>query len=415
MIWTITEESARKFKFPEHEWKSDKIKFDDKFPGFGLRIRTDEKTGKEHRSYIFQYKLGSQHRRMNCGKVGKVTAAEARKTAERHAAALVNHKDPAQDRDTVRKKAAHTLGTVIEEYLAAKQTALRPGSRIEVSRQLQKAWKPLHDLPIDGISRAQVAAEISAIAKRSGPSAANHARACLSAFFAWCIGEGLCEQNPVVGTNKQQANGPRERILIKIEKEEPHTIDWSELMAIWRALPESDYGTIVKLLALTGCRRDEIGGLRWSEIDFNKRTLNIPGIRTKNHEDNDVPLSPLALSILQAVREKRGDRDFLFGRGQRGYNAWADAKKVLDNKTGIKENWTVHDIRRTVRTGLGALGVSPHVAEAVLNHLPAKLVRTYDTNRYLKEKRAALDLWASELDVAIRRANGENVTTLRRG
>jgi hypothetical protein len=78
----------------------------------------------------------------------------------------------------------------------------------------------------------------------------------------------------------------------------------------------------------------------------------------------------------------------------------------------LKDHWTLHDIRRTVRTGLGALGIEPHICEAVINHLPPKLVRTYDVNTYLKEKRAALDLWASELDVAIRKANGENITSL---
>jgi len=71
-------------------------------------------------------------------------------------------------------------------------------------------------------------------------------------------------------------------------------------------------------------------------------------------------------------------------------------------------------LRRTVRTGLGALGIEPHISEAVINHLPPKLVRTYDTNTYLKEKRAALDLWASEFDVALRKAKGENVTSMRK-
>jgi hypothetical protein len=78
----------------------------------------------------------------------------------------------------------------------------------------------------------------------------------------------------------------------------------------------------------------------------------------------------------------------------------------------LKTPWTLHDIRRTVRTGLGMLGVAPHVAEAVLNHLPAKLIRTYDRNTYEPEKRAALELWASHLAVAIAQASGANVARL---
>jgi len=75
----------------------------------------------------------------------------------------------------------------------------------------------------------------------------------------------------------------------------------------------------------------------------------------------------------------------------------------------------VHDIRRTVRTGLGKLGVAPHVAEACLNHLPAKLIRTYDRNSYGAEKRDALERWANHLAVAIAQASGANVMMLRKG
>ena len=79
----------------------------------------------------------------------------------------------------------------------------------------------------------------------------------------------------------------------------------------------------------------------------------------------------------------------------------------------LETPWTVHDLRHTVRTGLGKLGVAPHVAEAVLNHLPAKLIRTYDRNTYAAEKRAALERWASHLAVAIAQASGANITALR--
>src|SRR5262249_10541929 len=175
---------------------------------------------------------------------------------------------------------------------------------------------------------------------------------------------------------------------------------------------ESEYGTILKLLALTGCRRDEIGGLRWDEIDFDKRVISIPGNRTKNGKPHKLPLSPFAQSILQSI--PRRERECVFGFGRAGYAGWGKSKAKLDARLKMKNHWTVHDIRRTVRTGLGALGTEPHVAEAVLNHLPPALVRTYDVNTYLKEKRAALDLWASELDVALRRAKGENITSMRK-
>jgi hypothetical protein len=251
--WTITEDAARTFK-PSGS-KADLIRFDEKFPGFGLRIRRGE-NGREHRSYVFQYKIGAKHRRMNCGKVGKVTAQAARKVAEQHAAALVSHKDPANDRKMVRVTAAHTLAATIADYLAAKTGELKPRSYAETKRHLEAHWKPLHGLTLANVTRAHVAAEAGKIAKQSGPVAANRARASLSAFFRWAIGEGLCEANPVAGTNKQEESGPRERSLSD-----------AEAATVWLAAPENDYGRIVRLILLTGCRRTELGDLKWSEID----------------------------------------------------------------------------------------------------------------------------------------------------
>jgi integrase len=254
---------------------------------------------------------------------------------------------------------------------------------------------------LDRITRADVATEISGIAKKSGPSAANHARATLSAFYRWAIGEGLCDENPVVGTNTQAQNGPRERSLTD-----------AEAAAVWLAAPENDYGRILKLLLLTGCRRNEIGSLQWSEIDPVARTITIPKERAKNGREHIVPVCNDAMAIIEAV--PRRDRELVFGIGRGGYAGWAKGKIALDKAVKLKEPWTLHDIRRTVRTGMGMLGVLPHVAEAALNHLPPKLIRTYDRNTYAAEKRAALDLWANYLKVAIAQASGANVTPLRK-
>ena len=385
--WTITEESARKFKFPANERKADKIKFDDKFPGFGLRIRTDEKTGREHRSYIFQYKIGSKHRRLNCGTVEKVSADEARRAAEKHAAALINHEDPANTKEVARAQASHTIGATIADYLEAKRAEMRPRTYADNKRYLEMFWKPLHGLSVRSVARANVAAELRRIAKDSGPVAANRSRSALSAFFRWAIGEGLCDENPVVGTNKQEENAPRERSLSD-----------AEAAAIWLAAPEGDYGHILKLLFLTGCRRDEIGALRWSEIDLEAKTITLPAARTKNHTEHVIPLPNSAIAVLKEI-PRRAERDYVFGINRDGgFSNWSRAKANLDEKLKLKTDWTVHDIRRTVRTGLGTLGVQPHIAEAVLNHLPARLIRTYDRNTYAAEKAAALKVWANHLE-----------------
>jgi len=384
--------------------KSEHIEWDDKLGGFGLRVRNGRCT------WIVQYKIGTQNRRVTLGTTEMLTAEQARNgwttaNGERRAGAakiMVDARDgldAAAARADRRKEASHTMGIAIFKYLEAKQNKLRPRSYQSTKRDLGYCSN-LHRLQLSSITRADIASEISALAKRSGPAAANHARGTLSALFRWAIGEGLCDENPVVGTNTQAQNGPRERSLSD-----------AEAAAIWLAAPENDYGRILKLLMLTGCRRSEIGSLEWSEIDLEARTITLPKHRTKNGQEHVVPLCDSAVAVIESI--PRRDRDHVFGIGVGGFGGWAKWKSRIDETLQFKTPWTVHDVRRTVRTGLGTLGVAPHIAEAVLNHLPAKLVRTYDRNRYEPEKRAALDAWATHLAVAVAQATGANVTTLR--
>jgi integrase len=257
-------------------------------------------------------------------------------------------------------------------------------------------------MALSEITRGDVAAVLTEITKARGPIAANRARATLSKFFRWAIGEGLCDANPVVGTNKRDENDPRERSLSD-----------AEVAKIWLAAPKNDYGEILKLILLTGCRRAEIGDLKWSEVDIKKHTITLPRERTKNGQEHVVPLSNEAHSIILGAYNP--DREYVFGRTRAGgFSGWSKSKAEFDKIVKLKDRWTLHDLRRTVRTGLSELGIAPHIAEAALNHLPPKLIRTYDRNKYEPEKRKALNDWAAHLKVAVGQATGANVTALRK-
>jgi integrase len=383
-------------KFKLSTGKPEDIEFDDNMHGFGLRIRAGG-----HRSYIVQYKIGAKQRRITIGNAAKITLDDARREAQKIFGKIASGIDPASERAELHRAASHTLGATIAKYLDARGPALKPRTLVETRRHFEVYWKPLHELTLTNISRAHVAAELSAIAKNNGPVTANRARASLSTLFRWAIGEGLCEVNPVAGTNQQKEKGPRERSLAD-----------AEVAAVWLATPENDYGRIVRLILLTGCRREEIGGLKWSEVDLNARTINLPPERTKNGRAHSVPLTDAALAIVNDVR--RRDRDCVFGLGQGGFSGWSRSKSDLAKNANLKEPWTLHDLRRTVRTGLGKLGVQPHIAEAVINHLPPILVRTYDRNTYAAEKRDALDKWATHLKTVVAQATGANVAALRK-
>jgi integrase len=400
MKFKFTQATIDRFKL-EDPSKKERIIFDENMPGFGLRIRVGDKG--EHRTYIAQYKIGEKHRRYTLGDVRKVTLEKARAEAKRIFGEVAHARDPANAKAERRAAASYTLNATIARYLEAMAGELKPRSLVEVKRHLEKEWQPLHNLAIASIARANVAAVLDAVARAKGGITTNRARAALSGMFRWAIGQGLCDHNPVTGTNKREESGHRERSLSD-----------SEIAKVWLAAPDNDYGNIVKLLLLTGCRRDEIGSLKWSEIDIEARTATIAKDRTKNGAELVVPLTDAALSILQGIT-RRGDRDFVFGIARDGgFAGFAVPKTRLDKAANLKEAWRLHDLRRTVRTGLGKLGVQPHIAEAVLNHLPPKLIRTYDRNTYEAEKRDALDKWAAHLKLVVAQATGANVTAIRK-
>ena len=179
--------------------------------------------------------------------------------------------DPQADKAAERARATQTLDSIAVRFLRHQQRRLRARSYDEVDRHFRLHWSPLMRLPVHAITRRDVASRLVEIKDERGGYAANRARATLSALFAWAIREGLVETNPVIGTNRQTDEVKRDRVLSD-----------DELVAIWRACREDDYGRIVRLLMLTGQRRDEVGAMTKSELDLDARKWTIPAARTKN-------------------------------------------------------------------------------------------------------------------------------------
>src|SRR5262249_4470583 len=153
-------------------------------------------------------------------------------------------------------KTAVTLGSVVPTYLEDRKDEFRPSVLSEQTRYLARYWKPLHGMQIGGVERKNVVAIIDTIAKQHGRVAADGARTALSALFSWAIDRGYCTDSPVKAIKKRSDAGPRTR-----------TLSESELIEVWNACLDDDYGRIVRLLILTGQRKSEIGNLDWREID----------------------------------------------------------------------------------------------------------------------------------------------------
>jgi integrase len=369
--------------------KDDVVFWDDTLPGFGIRLRGDS------RRWLIQYRAGPQQRRESLGDVRKVTLEAARKVARQRFAQVELGIDPALEKAKRTIEATATVltfGSVVDRYLDTIRGELRHSTYRAAQLHLAEHWKPLARRPIGSIGRADVAAQLQTLVKERGRIAAARSRANLSALFSWAMREALVDSNPVVGTNQPDRSvGPRERVLGS-----------DELVAIWKAAGADDHrggdddhrGGIIRLLILLGCRRQEIGGLLWSEVDLDRGSLTIGSERTKNHRALTLALPPAALAILSVPR--RGE--FVFG-GDHAFSSWSALKAQIDVSSGVRA-WRLHDIRRSVATHMADTGVAPHVIEQILNHQsghkrgPAGI---YNRSSYEREVRAALALWADHI------------------
>jgi integrase len=388
--------------------KDDVVIWDDDLPGFGVRLRGD------NRNFLVQYRVGVQQRRESLGDIRKVKLEAARKAARQRFAQAELGVDPAAERAEAKAKAAAkrlTLGVICERYLEAKKARLRPTSYADARRYFTRHWAALRDRPIAAIQRAEVAAGLQDIIKARGSISAARARANLSALFTWAIGEGLVDTNPVIGTNNPEGgHQSRSRVLAD-----------AELAVIWKACADDDdFGRIVKLLMLTGCRRGEIGELKWSEVDFDHGTITIAGTRTKNGHPLTLTLPAVALDLLRATPRREGS-DNVFGGGGPGFTIWSHAVKGLHARIIAGEGkplppWVLHDIRRATATHMAEIGVQPHIIEAVLNHVSGHksgVAGIYNRAAYTKDIAAALLLWSEHL-LAVVAGRKRKVVPLRK-
>ena len=320
--------------------KSDVIHFDDTMPGFGLRLRRGA-GGKLLRSWVVQYRRGGATRRLLLGSADVLSVEQARAAGKKALAKVALGDDPQQERSERRKKDRDTLQSAITEYLAAKAKKVTPKTLQALTRYLLSgpAFKPLHAMPLDKVTRKDIASRIVVTERDAGSIVAAKSRIALLTFYVWAMRMGLVEQNPVIATIWPEDSKPRERVLSD-----------DELATIWQACRDDDHGRIVRLLILLGARRQEVGGMRWSEIDPDAGTWTLPAERSKNGKAHQLPLLPMAFEIIKAVPH-RVTRDHLFGfRADRGFSAWYKCKRQLDARVGFSD-WTPHDFRRTLTPG----------------------------------------------------------------
>jgi integrase len=350
------------------------------------------------RTLIFQYTRPRGHPSPNktpkitIGAIGAIEFGKAKKIAQHYYARVRLGEDPHSSRVESKIKAAETFEAVAPRFLAYQQNRLRPRSYANQERHLLTHAKLLHSVQLDKVERRDVATVLADVAKNAGAVTSNRVRASLSAFFSWAIREGLLDNNAAANTNKHPERS-RQRVLAP-----------AELRLIWTHAGDGEYGSILRLLALTGARADEIASLEWREIRDD--LIVLPPERVKNGREHEIPLSAPARAIIAAIpRRNNSDgtgRSHVFGLADTGFSGWSKSRERLNERiakaTGeALPHWTPHDLRRTFSTGANELGIEPHIVDVILGHVSgfrAGVAQVYNQARYRAATRAALDRWA---------------------
>jgi integrase len=372
----FTKASVRKMHCPED--KHEALFWDPGCRGFGLRALSSGR-----RSWIYQYRDEHKRtRRIALGDASAVALDAARQAARQYAANVTKGANPSAERKA--KKSAASVLSIVEAYLKYAKTRQRPRSYEETERHLLKHAAALHHERAEAVRRGDIASLLERVSNTSGAFAANRCRAALSAMWSWGprTGQIQSDSSPVAFTVRHA------------EKARTRTLADDELRAIWFATEgEGDYARIVRLCMLTACRREEIGGLQWGEVQVDR--LLIGADRMKAASEHEVPLLPAIAIALPTKPEAANGK--VFGRTGTGFSGWSKSKTALDFKiaeAGTKMlPWRLHDLRRTFSTRLHDAGVEPIVIEALLAHKQQGVAAVYNRASFREAKRTALQKW----------------------
>lgn len=341
--------------------------WDTKLPSFGVRI------GKHTKTFV----INQDKMRRTIGRFGVISLSEARTEAKRLMAerTLGNTRPNAISYDNATKA-----------YLADKAKRRRPRTIADYTRHLAlfRFKCQLEEITTEEIERKL---------KGLGPGEFNHRLASLRIFFNWAVQRRYVKYNPTASITSNQT------------KSRKRTLTDAELKAVWIAAEQTEghFGVIIKLLIATGQRRGETAALQKGWYSHNQQTLCLPAEITKNGREHLFPIGPLTASVLKSTTVTATGH-FLFparGISSKSFNGWSKSKKALDKLCKVS-GWTLHDLRRTYRSNLGRLGVAPHLAERMINHVSSRspLEDTYDIWPYLDEIRAEqtkYEQWLGEL------------------
>jgi integrase len=339
------------------------------------------------------------------------TLEDARAEAKRWLQLARKDRDPREERRREQERAekarqrkeGNTFGGVAEQFFKIKLSQERKGWEVErdIRKNFFDAWA---NKPISEIEQEDLIEILDKVRDGGSPYQAYNLLGYARRLFDWAT------RIKKYGLDKSPCDRLRPKDLGLKKRARQRVLKPHELAVFWKASETMayPYGPLFQILALTGQRKSDIAECRWSEIDLKERVLTIPAERFKSDMDHAVPLSEPVVQILKSLPRFKTD-DYVFSTtfGAKPVNGFSKAKVQLDKAMLVElrkadakaklEPFTIHDLRRTMRSGLSALPIEQHVRELVIGHTQQGLHKVYDRHSYEKEKRHALDLWAGRL------------------
>jgi integrase len=353
-------------------------------------------------AWAVRYRHFGRPRKLTIGGYPEISLKDARAAAMRALSSIAEGRDPAAEKQTAkaaaraaRRQTSDTVEKVIEDFirLYAKPNTRDWKEAARLLKQFAVAWEGRR---LAEISKADIHRILDGIVARGAPVGANRTFAQLRKMCRWAVSRGIIERSPCEGIDPPSTEKARDRVL---------SLD--ELRLVWSAADQLGFpfGPITKLLVLTGARRSEVGDMEWNELDLEQRTWTIPAARSKNRRQHTVPLSPQAVEIIKGLPRFAGSK-LLFTPRKTAPAGFARAKESLDRHITAANveplaPWVLHDIRRSVATGLAGLGVNLPVIERCLNHVSGSfggIVSIYQKHSFADEMRAAFDAWGRKIE-----------------
>ncbi|ABM41167.1 MULTISPECIES: tyrosine-type recombinase/integrase [Diaphorobacter] len=363
----------------------------------------------------FRYQFDRKPRVMSLGTYGVLSLAEARRTAKELSARVALGYDVASEKqDRIRETAerieadrsAWTVADMADAYFRDKIMGHWKHPNIVRSR-IENDIKPrIGKMKIEDVTTTDIDDVLKSIIKRGAPTVASDVLRWLKRMFNYAIKQRpkQLQRNPALPFDINDAGGK--------EESRDRWLSRDELCRLFEAMREAagrftiENHCAIRLLLLLAVRKEELLAAPWAEFDLDTGVWHLPAGRTKTGAATDIPLSPYALEILRELQRLAAGSAWVFPavkmqtrmtphRDPNTLNA-AFSKHIRPLLPDVP-HFVIHDLRRTARTHLSALGVEPHIAERCLNHKQRGVKGIYDRHAYFDERKAALNAWASLL------------------